>query len=149
MARNKIKAVLNDRGVSAKTLSDGIEDCSTSVLSHIVTGKVLPTMECLKAMCAMLDCSPAELYDVTDVDLPSLFSSGEPLSEQSGDSELGKWFSADEAAALRKAISAFGYSGVDEWIREMWRNTLVRYIERVEGSAINLSEVILNESRGV
>ena len=53
MARNKIKAVLNDRGVSAKTLSDGIEDCSTSVLSHIVTGKVLPTMECLKAMCAI------------------------------------------------------------------------------------------------
>ena len=87
------------------------------------------------------------MYDATDVDLPSLFSD-EAAASQPQDSELGKWLSAEEAAALRKAILAFGYSSVGEWVREMWRNTLVRYMEHLEGAAFNLSEVILNESRG-
>lgn len=147
MVRNRIRSVLADRRMSAKELADGIEDCNAAVLSYVMNGKALPTMECLKAMCHMLGCAPSDLFDATDVDLPSLLS-GEQNSGQAADSELGNWFSLDEAAALRKAMYAFGYSSVAEWIREMWRNTLLRYLERLEGDAVNLSEVILNESQG-
>lgn len=148
MARNRIKAVLAERGMSAKALADCVEDCNPAIVSYIANGKVLPTPECLKEMCLRLGCSPVDLYDATDVDLPSLFSD-DAAASQPQDSELGKWLSAEEAAALRKAILAFGYSSVGEWVREMWRNTLVRYMEHLEGAAFNLSEVILNESRGV
>ena len=125
MARNRIKAVLAERGMSAKALADCVEDCNPAIVSYIANGKALPTPECLKEMCSRLGCSPADLYDATDVDLPSLFSD-EAAASQPQDSELGKWLSAEEAAALRKAILAFGYSCVGELGRDMWRNTVVR-----------------------
>ena len=74
MARNRIKAVLAERGMSAKALADCVEDCNPAIVSYIANGKALPTPECLKEMCSRLGCSPADLYDATDVDLPSLFS---------------------------------------------------------------------------
>ncbi len=148
MARNRIKAVLAERGMSAKALADCVEDCNPAIVSYIANGKVLPTPECLKEMCSGSDVPRLIcMMPQTLTSLP-LFSDGAAAS-QPQDSELGKWLSAEEAAALRKAILAFGYSSVGEWVREMWRNTLVRYMEHLEGAAFNLSEVILNESRGV
>lgn len=148
MTHNRIKEVLADRKVSAKELAECVDGCNASIMSYIANGKALPTMECLRAMCDLLECSPADLYDATDVDLLSLFLSRDSATESRKSHELGEWFSDEEVASLQKALLAFGYSGIGEWLREMWRNTLLRYTDCAEGAPVNLSEVILNESQG-
>lgn len=147
MVSNRIRMLLADRKISAQNLSDELTDCNAAILSYIINGRVLPTADSLKEMCEILGCAPTDLYDSKDVDLLSVFEKWR-TDVAHLDSEVGKWFDPDESAALRKALTALGYSCVGEWIREMWRSTLLKYIERSEGSAINLSEVILAERRG-
>lgn len=147
MGNNRIRAVLADRKMPAKHLSDGLTDCNAAILSYIINGKVLPTPDKLREMCELLGCSPEDLYDSTDVDLLAVFEKWRTGVARL-DSEVGKWFDPEESEALRKALAALGYTCVGEWIREMWRGTLLKYLERSEGPAINLSEVILAESRG-
>lgn len=147
MVSNRIRTLLSDNKMSAKNLSDELTDCNPAILSYIINGKALPTVDGLKEMCELIGCSPSDLYDSKDVDLLSVFEKWR-TDVACLDSEVGKWFSPDESAALRKALAALGYSCVGEWIREMWRSTLLRYLERFEDAAINLSEVILAESRG-
>ena len=147
MVKNRIRYVLTERKISAKDLSDDLTDCSQALMSYIINGKVLPTVDGLNEMCEVLGCSPMELYDSNDVDLLSVFDDWR--TDVAGlDSEIGRWFDADESKALRKALSALGYTCVGEWVREMWRDTLLKYLERSEQPDIKLSEVILAESRG-
>lgn len=147
MVSNRIRELLADRKMSARNLSDELTDCNAAILSYIINGRALPTAETLKEMCEQLGCSPEDLYDSKDVDLLSVFEKWR-TDVACLDSEVGKWFDPEESAALRKALAALGYSCVGEWIREMWRCTLLKYLERSEGSVINLSEVILAQERG-
>ena len=147
MVSNRIRTLLSDRKMSAKKLSDELTDCNAAILSYIINGRALPTAASLKEMCELLGCAPTDLYDSKDVDLLSVFEKWR-TDVACLDSEVGKWFDPEESAALRKALAALGYSCVGEWIREMWRSTLLKYLESFGGPAINLSEVILAESQG-
>ena len=148
MVSNRIKVLLAEREISAKALADGMpECCSPAIMSYITNGKVLPTKQTLGRMCFLLGCEPTDLYDVKDLDLLS----GGKEREQSPcvvEDTLQRDLNAREIAALELAVKALGYSDLGDWVRDMWRATMLRYYGLaglVETGAINLSEVILHE----
>lgn len=53
---------------------------------------------------------------------------GEERFSHEGMEQLRVWMQAEEKAALFKAVSGLGYKSVAEWLREMYRQTIHRYI---------------------
>lgn len=57
-----------------------------------------------------------------------------------GMEQLRVWMNAEEKAALFKAVEGLGYHSVAEWLREMYRITIHKYI------SLNLKDKALHES---
>jgi len=128
------------------------------VMSFIETGRVLPTRDSLETMCEIFDCTPTDLYNRYDIDLCAVRAqqteqtpttvkatslgaqtsppkatvtfrrNGAGCDRHYGMAQLRVWMLADEKAALFKAVNALGYHSVAEWLREMYRTTLHKYI---------------------
>ena len=62
------------------------------------------------------------------------------LGRHEGMEQLRVWMNAEEKAALFKAVEGLGYHSVAEWLREMYRVTLHKYI------SLNLKDKALHES---
>lgn len=73
--------------------------------------------------------SAAQTGDEPDEDRISL---GRPdatdRNQHEGMEQIRVWMQAEEKAALFKAVNALGYRSVAEWLREMYRETLNKYI---------------------
>ena len=73
MVKNRIKVKLAEAEMTAATLSSKLPDDINKVcMSFIQAGKVLPTIDGLRAMCEVFKCTPTDIYDPTDLDLLSL-----------------------------------------------------------------------------
>jgi hypothetical protein len=108
-------------------------------------------------MCEFFDCSPTDIYEEREINLlavraidttgheppapdePEVVQKEEKPKKASGLEEfdgtghegmeqIRVWMMAEEKAALFKAVSALGYRSVAEWLREMYRDTLSKYI---------------------
>lgn len=67
-------------------------------------------------------------------------SSPKDLGKHEGMEQLRVWMNAEEKAALFKVVEGLGYHSVAEWLREMYRVTLHKYI------SLNLNNKALHES---
>lgn len=59
-----------------------------------------------------------------------------------GMEQLRVWMPADEKAALFKAVSGLGYKSVAEWLREMYRQTIHKYVSLGLKDSEKLHEVV-------
>lgn len=135
MIKNRIKERLVDQGISQVALTRGMpEEITQVVMSFIVTGKVLPTRECLQVMCDMLDCKPTDLYQAEDLNLlytgeialAQEDSEKKDTSQHEGMIQLRAWLRPQEKESITRAVDELGYRNVAEWLREMVRNTVER-----------------------
>jgi len=136
MTKNNIRLKFLEKGISQTEAANQMPDDVGRVgMSFIATGRVLPTKDGLEAMCKMLDCTPADLYDLSDLDLLSVGSdkSDQPVrspsrsgSQHDGMLQLRAWLRPYEKDALETAVQELGYRSVSEWLREMIRNTVAR-----------------------
>lgn len=65
----------------------------------------------------------------------------ERLSHE-GMEQLRVWMPAEEKAALFKAVSGLGYKSVAEWLREMYRQTIHKYVSLGLKDSEKLHEVV-------
>ena len=73
MVKNRIKVELAKADMTAAALSALLPDDINKVcMSFIQAGKVLPTIDGLRAMCEIFKCNPTDIYDLKDLDLLSL-----------------------------------------------------------------------------
>lgn len=152
MVRNRIKVMRAEIGISATALTEKLPDITSKVaMSFVERGQVLPTKEALAKMCEVFGCKPDELYNLADIDLrtvgqeenvlPKATAKGDTITfmEAENDSTSGRdrhegmeqlrvWMQADEKAALFKAVNGLGYKSVAEWLRDMYRQTILRYV---------------------
>ena len=141
MVRNRIKVKRAEANISAVALSGMLPDGVDKVaMSFIEQGRVLPTRDSLKEMCKVLECSPTDLYRERDLDLLSVVDSTEvelesvarpdiQRADHEGQERVRVWMKAEEKEALLQAIAGLGYQSVTEWLREMYRATMQRYVE--------------------
>lgn len=154
MVRNHIRARLADAEVHAKELAQQMPDNLTAVaMTYIVNGKVLPTKDGLQAMCATLQCAPEDLYELNDLDLLCEYRKLVPDSSEldvfvlptdqpksiptpkrnsrnhEGMEEFRSWMKPEEKAALKKCVTALGYRSMSEWLRDMVKQTIKRYLD--------------------
>ena len=143
-----------------------------AAMSFIEGGRVLPTRDGLDAMCEFFDCSPTDLYEKRELDLLAVrakaetaeqtppvktvvlratedkpqetsgFEKLEGADRHEGMEQIRVWLPVDEKAALFKAVSALGYHSVAEWLREMYRATLHKYISLKLQDTAKLHEAI-------
>ncbi len=153
MVRNRIKVMRAEVGISATALSERMpEGVDKVAMSYIEQGRVLPTREGLETMCDVFDCSPADIYEIEDIDLRSVKAKPEAPTTKSkpstvkadkkaerleelkdrdrhdGVAQIRVWLPVEEKAALFKAVKGLGYHSVAEWLREMYRFTVHKYI---------------------
>lgn len=145
MPENNIKSRRTDAGLSATALADMLpEGIGKVAMSFIESGKVLPTRANLEKICELLNCKPTDLYEAREIDLLSIGRStvelildgramleqapAPPEEKQGRMEQVRVWMQAEEKAALMKVIKALGYQSLAEWMREMYRSTLERYI---------------------
>ncbi len=170
MVRNRIKVMRAEVDISATALAEKMpEGVDKIVMSYIEKGRVLPTREGLEAMCDVFGCIPTDIYNANDIDLLAVkrkpeqppkaeavkvkaVSTGKnpreiiipspqkDLGRHEGMEQLRVWMNAEEKAALFKAVEGLGYHSVAEWLREMYRVTLHKYI------SLNLKDKALHES---
>ncbi|MGI6689876.1 MAG: helix-turn-helix transcriptional regulator [Christensenellales bacterium] len=145
MVKNRIKVMRAEADISATALAEKLPDVQSKVaMSFIEQGRVLPTRDSLEQMCELLGCTPTDLYRERDLDLLSV-GGGEADSEfevegfqkpettrptdKEGQERIRVWMLREEKEALLQAIAGLGYKNVTEWLREMYRATMQRYIE--------------------
>ena len=136
MTKNSIRLKFMEKGISqTEAASQMPDDVGRVGMSFIATGRVLPTKDGLKALCKILDCTPEDLYDPSDLDLLSVGAdkSDQPTrspsrtgSQHDGMLQLRAWLRPYEKDALETAVQELGYRSVSEWLREMIRNTVAR-----------------------
>ena len=63
-----IKKIRDDRHISQQELADKLS-INRSLMSHIETGKVLPTFDTLLKISRMLDCLVTDLYKKEDLEI--------------------------------------------------------------------------------
>lgn len=137
MTKNNIRLRFLKKGISQTEAANQMPDDVGRVgMSFIATGRVLPTKDGLEALCKILDCTPADLYDPSDLDLLSAGSNGSEQpsppnrsragSQHDGMLQLRAWLRPYEKDALETAVQELGYRSVSEWLREMIRNTVAR-----------------------
>lgn len=147
MVRNRIKVMRAEAEISATALAEKLPDGMNKVcMSFIENGQALPTKESLAAMCEVLNCKPGDLYNPEDIDLRAVgrkdatpeFATAAPVrmsvgkggerSNHEGMEQLRVWMQAEEKVALSKAVDGLGYKSLAEWLREMYRQTIHRYV---------------------
>jgi DNA-binding Xre family transcriptional regulator len=108
---------------------------AVSALSYIEQGHVMPTRTDMAALCETLGCTPTDLYDPEELDLSLVDaakedkpSPGQPHKRDRG-AALRVWLRPEEKRTLEEAVKGLGYRSVSEWVREMRRNTLARYVK--------------------
>ncbi len=131
---------------------------SKVAMSFVEQGQVLPTKEALAKMCEVFGCSPDELYNPADIDLRAVGQQeaaqtkaapkyktvatvrGDTITVTEAESDtasrdrhegmeqLRVWMQAEEKAALFKAVNGLGYKSVAEWLRDMYRQTILKYV---------------------
>lgn len=112
------------------------DDQSQITLSFIETGKALPTLPYLEALCGVFDATPAELYKEEDLDLLGLMKGntgdgvqiidGGSDKSHSGMVEFRTWLRPHEKKNLESAINYLGYRNMAEWFREAYRSLIGR-----------------------
>lgn len=165
MVHNRIKVMRAEAEISATALAEKMPDGMNKVcMSFIEKGQVLPTKEGLATMCEVLNCKPDDLYSPDDIDLRAVGrKSAEPETPaprtarftvkveagraddrlgHEGMEQLRVWMPAEEKAALFKAVSGLGYKSVAEWLREMYRQTIHKYVSLGLKESEKLHEVV-------
>jgi len=159
MIANQIRVKCEEAQISVTALVEKMpDDLNIVAMSFIEAGKVLPTKGGLAAICKELDCTPTDIYELSDIDLISVCRTpcsdsgesdaqipserqrvadmadpcpsfrSESSSQHEGEEQLRVWMRTDEKAALVRAIKGLGYHSIAEWLREKYRETLRQYI---------------------
>ncbi len=156
MVHNRIKVRRAEVGISATAIAEQMpDDVDKVAMSYIERGRVLPTAGGMAKMCEIFGCNPTDIYDAQDIDLCAVGAKpknpansvkertgamgakadkpiGDFFADMSGDhkgmEQIRVWMPADEKAALFKVVSALGYHSVAEWLRDMYRATVHKYI---------------------
>lgn len=167
MVENKLRSLRAEARVTQATLAEMMPDDVGKVgFCFIEAGKVLPTKAGLRALCDYFNCKPEHIYPCeAELDLSGaieredqavtanrsklLAAAGSEPDDADGDADredhkgqeqLRVWMEIEEKAALVKAIKGLGYKSLAEWLREMYRDTLSRYL------ALKLSKISIHEA---
>jgi DNA-binding XRE family transcriptional regulator len=149
-ADNKIRALRAMRGLSQAQLSEALPDNSNAVIvGFLESGRVLPTVEGMKALCNVFTCTPTEMYQEEALDLVNALTSGHVRTFKrhkrgrghDGMTEFRAWMEPDEKAALERAVKRMGYKSGSEWFRESYRDLLKECIQHGVSDKSNLTIV--------
>lgn len=116
MVKNRIKKFRTEKwDLSQAELSDMLPGKpGKTVLSLIENGHVLPTPETMASLCAIFSCSPADLYEESDLRYV------DPGGDLDGADKIVVRISDD----FKDALAELGYGDVKEWLNEVKRNLL-------------------------
>lgn len=164
VVHNRIKVMRAEVGISAAALVEKLPDITNKVvMSYIEQGQALPTKEALAKMCEVFGCKPDSLYKLADIDLRVVqeedvfpkaalkMASTKEIAvteveaerdRHEGMEQLRVWMQADEKAALFKAVNGLGYKSVAEWLRDMYRQTVLKYLSLELKGSKKLHEAI-------
>lgn len=137
---NDIRERRNRLGLSQGRMAQQLPgELDAVALGFIEKGRVLPTVETMRALCELFGCNPTDIYAPGDIDLLSCMTPATAPAECSEpDAETGSgrqhpgriefrtWLLPHEKAALSTAVAQLGYRSSAEWFREMARNTIAR-----------------------
>lgn len=146
---NKLRDLRATKGLSQAQVADELPDNASNVMvGFLEAGRVLPTIDGMKALCNLFDCTPTDLYAEKDLDL--LQSTSRILSiprpkrgrGHDGMTEFRTWMEPEEKAALERAIKRMGYRNGAEWFREAYRRLLKECISH--GVSDNSSPTIVS-----
>lgn len=138
MVNNRIRSLREKAGLTQNQLVKkmDIPGDTTTTLSLLETGKVLPTKPYLESLCKALDKVPSELYSLDDLKLVELekgdtydarmSSSTSHDKSHDGLIEFRVWLKPDQKQKIEKAISYLGYTSLTEWFRESYRDLIYR-----------------------
>lgn len=154
MVANRIHEYRRKTNMSQSALSSSfLNNIGHTVVSLVENGHVLPTRDMLRQLCKAFDCSPDDLYSMSDLDL---------LGHGGLTSDDNETATITVTPAMRMALKELGYNDVYEWMRESER-MLVRnmHIQRMNQSVvltidappisqtgIKKPEVIVDQERG-
>jgi DNA-binding Xre family transcriptional regulator len=150
--RNNIRVQLARNRTNAKVLVSQLPDVDRVAMSYIEQGRVLPTKDTLSAMTELLDCSPADLYDLSDIDLAPHEKASHPLhispaSHDHNDMErVYIWYPAGGKDALFAVIKQLDYPSVAEWFRDMARITFLK-AAGLEGKTLHEAATEVNREK--
>lgn len=141
MTENNIRSMRVRAGLSQEDVASSLPEGTNRVMvSFMEAGRILPTVDGMKALCDLFICSPSDLYLLDDIDLslskqfptqcsPSTKVSGGGRGPgHEGMTEFRVWVKPEEKEAIEKAVAKLGYRSGAEWFREAQRALLQRCV---------------------